>query len=135
MEAVKDPRQPFPKGGFKTNEEDARWLEQTIMFRMAQTLKNVGVNLRTPESPALYELLLIALGDAARRGAAKSKAALEAARTMIAGRRAEDFACYTVGGDPATMETEEAVLIAEQDSVLAQIDSALAGLKTEGADG
>ena len=58
---------PVPRGGFKTNEEDARWLEQTIVMRMRQVLDLAGVT--TPLAPkGLYDLLLGALNDASKRG-------------------------------------------------------------------
>jgi hypothetical protein len=50
---------------------------------------------------------------------------LRTARALIASHRANDLECYTIGGDPETMDTAERAAIAEYDVVLAAIDEVL----------
>lgn len=58
---------PVPRGGFLTNEDEARWLEKTILLRVQEMMALAGVRIQiVPNS--LYELLLISLDDASRRG-------------------------------------------------------------------
>lgn len=54
-------------------------------------------------------------------------AALKAARELIAGLRESDFECFTVCGDPETMDNGERAVIAEYDVVLAQVDEVMNG--------
>ncbi len=67
IKTTPDPRTPIPRGGFKTNEEDARWLEQTILLRTRQMLDLAGVSAQIAPSK-LYDMLLMALDDASMRG-------------------------------------------------------------------
>ncbi len=57
---------PLPRGGFKSNEDEAQWLEQTIVMRMNEVLRAAGVN-RTVAPKKLYELFLMSLNDAGKR--------------------------------------------------------------------
>lgn len=58
---------PIPRGGFKTNEEDAKWLELTILRRTEEMLAAVGI--KASIAPVgLYELLLNGLNSATNRG-------------------------------------------------------------------
>ena len=62
---------PIPPGGFRSNEEEARWLEQTIVLRTQELLALAGVT--TPIKPSgLYDLLLISLDEASKRGKRKA---------------------------------------------------------------
>lgn len=58
---------PIPKGGFRSNEEEARWLEQTILMRLREAASNAGLRF-APQPNGLYELLLLSLNAASRRG-------------------------------------------------------------------
>lgn len=60
-------RAPLPPGGFKTNEDEARWLEQTIVLRTREGLASLGFNIE-PTPNGLYDLLLLSLNAASRRG-------------------------------------------------------------------
>jgi hypothetical protein len=51
--------------------------------------------------------------------------ALRHAHALITRLRAEDHACFTQDGDPATMEPDEAKLIADYDAVLREIEGVL----------
>lgn len=58
---------PIPSGGLRSNEDEARWLEQTIVMRTQEMLAANGIT--TPIAPqGLYDLLFIALESATRRG-------------------------------------------------------------------
>lgn len=58
---------PVPRGGFSTNEDEARWLEQTILLRVQEMMALAGMRIEiVPNS--LYELLLMSLDDASKRG-------------------------------------------------------------------
>ncbi len=59
-------RIPIPKGGFRTNEDEARWLEQTICLRARQMMLAAGVN-ATIRPNGLYDLLLMSLNAASER--------------------------------------------------------------------
>lgn len=52
--------------------------------------------------------------------------ALRSARELIACHRDNDLECFTVNGDPATMDESECSVIAEYEDVLDRIDAALA---------
>lgn len=57
---------PIPRGGLRTNEDEARWLEQTILLRTSELLASAGV--LTPIAPkGLYDLLLLSLNSASKR--------------------------------------------------------------------
>jgi hypothetical protein len=59
---------PIPVGGFRTNEDEARWLEQTILLRAKEMMAVAGVT--RPIAPkGLYDLLLLSLNAASKRGA------------------------------------------------------------------
>lgn len=60
-------RAPVPAGGFKTNEEEARWLTQTIILRTREGLASLGLNIE-PVPDGLYDLLLLSLNAASKRG-------------------------------------------------------------------
>lgn len=60
---------PIVPGGFKSNEDEARWLEQTILLRTHGLLQMAGVNARI-EPKGLYDLLLLSLNSASKRGRA-----------------------------------------------------------------
>lgn len=62
---------PVPRSGFASNEEEARWLEQTIIMRTAEMLRRAGVSADI-RPKGLYELLLLSL-DAATRRALKTQ--------------------------------------------------------------
>lgn len=56
----------IPRGGFRTNEEEARWLEQTLIMRMQEATAALGISTK-PEPRGLYELLLHSLNAASKR--------------------------------------------------------------------
>jgi hypothetical protein len=58
---------PIPDGGLTSNEAEARWLEQTILMRAKESLTNFGINAEFKPS-GLYDLLLLSLNRASRRG-------------------------------------------------------------------
>ena len=58
---------PVPRGGFRTNLEEAKWLEATIIMRMREALAEVGINASAPEG-CMLELLLLSLDAASKRG-------------------------------------------------------------------
>ncbi len=58
---------PIPPGGLRTNEDEARWLEQTILLRTRELLARAGVE-ATIKPSELYDLLLISLNEASKRG-------------------------------------------------------------------
>jgi hypothetical protein len=56
----------MPPGGFQTDEDDARWLEQTILMRAEEVLGHAGIKAKI--NPAgLYELILGGAKAARRR--------------------------------------------------------------------
>jgi hypothetical protein len=57
---------PCPKGGFKTDEEEAAWLAQLIALRMKEGLAALGISV-APAFKSLDELLLLSLKAAGRR--------------------------------------------------------------------
>lgn len=57
---------PVPKGGFLTNEDEARWLEQTISMRLREGLAALGINV-APQFGQLYDLFLLSLNYASKR--------------------------------------------------------------------
>jgi hypothetical protein len=38
---------PIPVGGFKTNEQEARWLAQTLEMRTEEALEQVGIRAKS----------------------------------------------------------------------------------------
>lgn len=58
---------PIPAGGLKTNEDEARWLEQTILLRVGEMFSMIGVNTKINPT-GLYDLLLMSLNSASKRG-------------------------------------------------------------------
>jgi hypothetical protein len=60
-------RIPIPAGGLCTNEDEARWLEQTILLRTSETLASAGVTCQIAPK-GLYDLLLLSLNEASKRG-------------------------------------------------------------------
>lgn len=60
---------PVPKGDFRTNEEEAHWLEQTICLRTQEMFLAVGLNVKL-QPKGLYGLLLLSLNAASKRGMA-----------------------------------------------------------------
>lgn len=60
-------RIPIPPGGFKTNEDEARWLEKTIILRTQEMMFAAGVVAQINPN-GLYELLLMCLDGATKRG-------------------------------------------------------------------
>lgn len=66
--STKSPPIPVPRGGFQTNEDEARWLEQTIVLRQREGLRETfGVDIE-PKAVGLYDLLLLSLNAATKRG-------------------------------------------------------------------
>lgn len=61
---------PIPAGGFTTNEDEVRWLADTIAMRMRETFAAAGINAAIP-TESLCELLLIALNAASKRANAR----------------------------------------------------------------
>ena len=58
---------PVPAGGFATNEDEARWLEQTLIMRFEETIRDtINVNAKLSVN-GLYDLLLMSLNVASRR--------------------------------------------------------------------
>lgn len=72
VEMPNDPHPPIPipKGGFTTNEDEARWLEETILMRCRESLANFGINASFNAGTGLYDLFLLSLDSASRRGRA-----------------------------------------------------------------
>ena len=58
---------PIPRGGFRTSEQEARWLEQTINMRISEGLKANGI-MEFPVTVGLYDLFLVCLQEAEKRG-------------------------------------------------------------------
>lgn len=58
---------PIPAGGLKSNEDEARWLEQTILLRTEELLAAADVKAHIAPN-GLYDLLLISLNSASKRG-------------------------------------------------------------------
>ncbi len=59
---------PIPKGGFVSNADEARWLEQTILLRLHEVLSDARIKaVVTPVG--LYELILMCLDSASKRRA------------------------------------------------------------------
>lgn len=71
VEPVNDNRRkpiPIPAGGFQTNEEEADWLARTLTMRFEECIENtLGVKANA-KFPRLYDLLLLSLNSATRRG-------------------------------------------------------------------
>jgi hypothetical protein len=62
------PAIPVPKGGFVSNEDEARWLEETLLMRFGETLAAAGImNVRLLQPRGLYDLLLLSLDSASKR--------------------------------------------------------------------
>ena len=57
---------PVPRGGFTSNEEEARWLTDTIAMRMQEALIAIGVQATVPTA-SLRELLIFSLDSASKR--------------------------------------------------------------------
>ena len=74
---------PIPRGGFTSNEEEARWLEQTLRLRIRETLHAAGIN-ATIAPIGLHELLMLSLDAATRR------AAITALEARLADARAQE---------------------------------------------
>lgn len=65
---MRSPCIPIPPGGLRTNEDEAKWLEATILLRTKELLASAGVT--RPIAPSgLYDLLLLSLEAASARGA------------------------------------------------------------------
>lgn len=60
---------PIPPGRLRTNEDEAKWLEATILLRTKELLALAGVTAQITPS-GLYDLLLLSLKAASARGAA-----------------------------------------------------------------
>ena len=60
---------PIPEGGLRSNEEEARWLEQTILMRFREGAASIGLRV-IPQPTRLYDLLLLSLNAASKRGPA-----------------------------------------------------------------
>lgn len=78
----KGPPIPIPAGGFQTNEQEARWLADTIDMRAAEAIeRTIGVKVSSP-SNGLYDLILLCMQSAAKRAtdARKPDNAAERAR-------------------------------------------------------
>jgi hypothetical protein len=57
-------RVPVPKGGFDTNEDEARWLEQTLLLGTQELFAAAGIPSVSIKPVGLYDLLLISLNSA-----------------------------------------------------------------------
>lgn len=68
-----EPSFPVPKGGFDCHEDEARWLEQTILLRTTEGLASIGVPIK-PAPKGLYEVILSCLKSAGKREAAELQA-------------------------------------------------------------
>jgi hypothetical protein len=68
---------PIPPNGFGSDEDEARWLADTIAMRAAEAIESMGLS-ATFSTDSLYELLLVSLRRAAKRAISKAKAAAEA---------------------------------------------------------
>ena len=86
---------PIPRGGFTSNEEEARWLEQTLRLRIGETLHAAGIN-ATIAPIGLHELLMLSLDAATRRAnlarvrAPAASDAIEAATMAVYDHRMPD---------------------------------------------
>ena len=68
---------PIPRGGFTSNEDEARWLAGTIGMRASETLMAATGISSNWTTDSLYELLLEGLGAAARRARKEANQAHE----------------------------------------------------------
>lgn len=58
---------PVPRGGFVSNEDEAKWLEETLLMRFRETLAAAGLTAFNFQPKGLYDLLLLCLNSASRR--------------------------------------------------------------------
>lgn len=58
---------PIPAGGFDTDEDEARWIEQTIVMRANEGLASIGLASVSLATKDLYELILLAIQAAGKR--------------------------------------------------------------------
>lgn len=67
---------PFPKGGFTTNEAEARWLADTIQVRAEEMLTSAGMSVSIKsKDDSLYTLILMSLDSASKRTVTRQRAA------------------------------------------------------------
>ena len=73
MERELDEHIPVPSVGFASNEAEAEWLEQTLVMRIKETLRSGGLPHVSIHPKGLYDLLLISLNGASRRGSQRGE--------------------------------------------------------------